>query len=86
MFFKIRFGCDFAVSTDDYKYVKIDDSYAEDEEYLNEISEEYARQNFDSYSYLLGPNADEVDDDYFYHYDWEKVDSIPEGEPFEDLT
>lgn len=82
MFLKIKFGCDFAVGTDGYRYVKIDDDSTPG--YIDEISDEYALQNFETYSYLRSDNGDEVEDDYWY--DYEVVDSIPEGEDFEDLT
>lgn len=84
MFLKIEFGCDFAVGTDGYRYVKIDDDSTDD--YKAEISEEYAYQNFESYSYLLGDDSSDMDDASRYWWTNEIVDSIPEGEDFEDLT
>lgn len=80
MYLKITFGCDFAVGTDDYCYVKIDDDSTP--EYIDEISNEYAYQNFESYSYLR--SDDESEEDYWSSH--EIVDSIPKGESFEDLT
>ena len=80
MFLKIKFGCDFAVGTDGYRYVKVDDDSTL--EYIDEISNEYAYQNFDSY--FRSDDEDEIEDDYWYSH--EIVDSIPEGEDFEDLT
>ena len=83
MFLKIKFGCDFAVGTDGYKYVKIDDDSTDS--YKNEISDEYAYQNYESYHHCLSAEAEEeLEADYWFSY--EIVDSIPEGENFEDLT
>jgi len=82
MFLKIKFGCDFAVGTDGYRYVKIDDDSTDD--YKSEISEEYAYQNFESYSHLLEDDSSDIEDRYWWTN--EVVDSIPEGEEFEDLT
>lgn len=83
MFLKIKFGCDFAVGTDGYRYVKIDDDSTPG--YINEISNEYALQNFESYSYLRSDDGSEIEGDSYW-YDYEIVGSIPEGENFEDLT
>jgi hypothetical protein len=83
MILKIKFGCDFAVGTDGYRYVKIDDDSTPG--YIDEISDEYALQNFESYSYLRSDDGSEIEDNSYW-YDYEIVDSIPEGEKFEDLT
>lgn len=83
MFLKIKFGCSFAVGTDGYRYVKIDDDSTPG--YIDEISDEYAYQNFESYSYLRSDDGNEMEDNSYW-YDYERLDSIPEGEDFEDLT
>ena len=78
MFVKVNCFSDY-VGQDSEFYIKVDDDA--DDEYLNDVCEQYARDNYESYQ--------EIEDDENLPYSWsyEKLDSLPEGEELrEDLS
>ena len=78
MFVKVKCFSDYAGQDSEF-YIKVDDDA--DEEYLNDVCEQYARDNYESYQEI------EDDENLPYSYSYEKLDSLPEGEELrEDLS
>lgn len=78
MFVKVHCSSDY-VGEDDEFFIKVDADA--DDEYLDEICEQYARENYESYQ--------EVEDEENLPYSWsyEKLETLPEGEELrEDLS
>lgn len=78
MFVKVKCFSDY-VGQDSEFYIKVDDDA--DDEYLNDVCEQYACDNYESYQEI------EDDENQPYSYSYEKLDSLPEGEELrEDLS
>lgn len=90
MFVKIIVDTNY-VGTENTLYVKVDDDSTED--YLNEIANDFAYDNYSSYDFEEQDreNCEENDVEYipdeYYSYSIIKLDELPEGaELNEDLT
>ena len=78
MFVKVNCFSDYAGQDSEF-YIKVDDDA--DDEYLNDVCEQYARDNYESYQEI------EDDENSPYSYSYEKMDNLPEGEELrEDLS
>ena len=78
MFVKVECFSDY-VGQDSEFYIKVDNDA--DDEYLSEICEQYARDNYESYQEI------EDEENPSYSYSYEKLDGLPEGEELrEDLS